>query len=235
MLLIKGKYRNLIIELLVMGIVLAIPSVLPHWIGATKTRNPFYVRMAICFFSGVIALTIFFYFIPPRSLWKSLREFGVIPARFSDVLIGLGYGFMVLVLAFILYILIARPLGFDETSYSYHLGLKYFAHSQFNFIILTIETFMWVLYQEVVFRGYLYHRIRQALSSTVLLGLCMLGIDTLYQLLFFEGYTWQLAVISIVSVVAYIRGKRLIRPIVSNFAFTMLAYAVYMGYLLPGY
>jgi hypothetical protein len=232
---INGKYRNLIIEVLVIVIVLAIPPLLSRWMGANKIRNPFYVRMAIYSFADLLALAVFFYLIPPRSLWKKLREFGVVPGRFTDILIGLGYCLIVMVLEYLLYVLIVRPLGFVQSSYAYHLSNRCFAHSQFDFIVLTIETFVWVLFQEVILRGYLYGRIRQALTSTAVLAFCMLSIDIVYQLLFFSNYKWELAVISGVSIIAYIRGKRLVRPIVSNFAFTMLVYATSMGYFGLGH
>jgi hypothetical protein len=217
---------KIITEFLLMAVILLLPFSVPLLAPTNYLKHPYYIQQLIYAFSVIPSLIIFFLFVPPRSIPQALGRYGIIPFSLKDILIGICYGIGGLVLIIILYMAVFRPLGFVG-----HLPFddKYFAQSQFDFLFLTIKTGMVVLFEEIIFRAYLNDRISHKIRSPIWIGGLLIIIFIVYLAIFFQNnFSWVFIAIAGVSTVAYLRGKKLIRSVVSNLFILMTLYAIAM-------
>lgn len=210
-----SKLHSVIIEVVVMIFVLFSPFAVPRFTPVNYLHYPYYIQQLIYAFSFVPSLIIFFIFVPPKSIIQAFRRYGITPILAKDVFVGIGYTVIGIILLFLLYLTVLRPLGFGG-KFSSELGVRY-AQTRFDFAFLALNIIVVAFFNEVIFRAYLYYRSSQLIHSKFLQGVFLLSVYTLYHILFFSrGFSWTLVVISGISVVAFLRSKKLIRPIISN-------------------
>jgi hypothetical protein len=222
----QKKYVKIASELFLMAIVILLPFSIPLLTPINYLKFPYYIQQLIYAFSVIPSLIIFFLLVPPRSISQALGRYGIIPFSIKDILIGICYGVGGLMVIIILYMSVFRPLGFIG-----HLPYdeKSIGQNQFDFLFLTFKTGMVVLFEEIIFRAYLNDRISQKIRSPIWAGGLLLSIFIVYLAIFFQNnFSWVFIAIAGVSIVVYLRGKKLIRSVASNLFILMILYAIAM-------
>jgi hypothetical protein len=210
--------------MLLMAVVLMLPYALPRLTLVEDPSRPYWVFMLIYSFNITVPLLAFFRWVPPKTIRKKCQDFGIVPWKLNDVWAGIGYGAIVIMLWCLLDLALLKPLGLTLPHPSYHSS---FAQNPFDFGFLAMETFLWVLFNEIVFRGYVFSRVNLRIRSRFLIAISMIGLCALCDtVLYSNSFSWGGLIVSTASTLIYIRSRRLVRSIACNYFFYIVIYTM---------